>query len=45
VPRETIVIAAPGGSYCLSSVNSSHSSVRPEDFMAMIATLRACGAS
>lgn len=43
VTRETIQTAAPGGGYCLSSSNSIHSSVRPENFMAMVQTLRQCG--
>lgn len=43
VTRETIEIAAPGGGYCLSSSNSIHSSVKPENFMAMVETLRECG--
>ncbi len=42
VTRETIRIAAPGGGYCLSSSNSIHSSVKPENFMAMIETWREC---
>jgi uroporphyrinogen decarboxylase len=40
VTRDTIRVAAPGGGYCLSSSNSIHSSVRPENFMAMIETWR-----
>jgi uroporphyrinogen decarboxylase len=44
VTRETIRVAAPGGGYCLSSSNSIHSSVKPENFMAMIETWRACRA-
>ncbi|MEE8452183.1 MAG: uroporphyrinogen decarboxylase family protein [Thermoguttaceae bacterium] len=43
VTRETIEVAAPGGGYCLSSSNSIHSSVRPENLMAMVETLRECG--
>jgi len=43
VTRETIEIAAPGGGYCLSSSNSIHSSVKPENFLAMVETLRECG--
>jgi uroporphyrinogen decarboxylase len=43
VTRETIELAAPGGGYCLSSSNSIHSSVKPENFMAMVNTLRECG--
>ena len=41
--KETIKVAAPGGGYCLSSSNSIHSSVKPENFMAMVETLRECG--
>jgi uroporphyrinogen decarboxylase len=40
VTRETIRKAAPGGGFCLSSSNSIHSSVKPENFMAMIETWR-----
>lgn len=43
VTLETIRTAAPGGGYCLSSSNSIHSSVRPENYMAMIDTLRQFG--
>ena len=32
----------PGGGYCLSSSNSIHSSVRPENFQAMIDAWREC---
>jgi uroporphyrinogen decarboxylase len=42
VTRETMRIAMPGGGFCLSSSNSIHSSVRPENFMAMIETWREC---
>jgi uroporphyrinogen decarboxylase len=44
VTRETMRVAAPGGGYCLSSSNSIHSSVKPENFMAMIETWRECRA-
>jgi uroporphyrinogen decarboxylase len=44
VTRQTIEVAAPGGGYCLSSSNSIHSSVKPENFLAMVETLRAHGA-
>jgi uroporphyrinogen decarboxylase len=44
VTRRTIQIAAPGGGYLLSSSNSIHSSVKPENLMAMVETLRECGA-
>ncbi|HID78656.1 MAG TPA: hypothetical protein EYP56_22020 [Planctomycetaceae bacterium] len=43
VTRRTIAAAAPGGGYCLSSSNSIHSSVKPENFLAMIETLRQYG--
>jgi uroporphyrinogen decarboxylase len=43
VTRRTILDVAPGGGYLLSSSNSIHSSVRPENFMAMIETWRDCG--
>lgn len=43
VTRRTIQIAAPGGGYMLSSSNSIHSSVKPENFTAMVETLRECG--
>jgi len=42
VTRETMKVAMPGGGYCLSSSNSIHSSVKPENFMAMIETWREC---
>jgi len=44
VTRETIETAKPGGGYCLSSSNSIHSSVKPENLMAMVETLREWGA-
>jgi len=34
--RETIDVAAPGGGYILSSSNSIHSDVRPENYLAMV---------
>ncbi len=43
VTRQTIEIAAPGGGYCLSSSNSIHSSVRPENLLAMVETMRELG--
>ena len=43
VTRQTIEIASPGGGYMLSSSNSIHSSVRPENLLAMVETLRECG--
>jgi uroporphyrinogen decarboxylase len=44
VTRETIRVAAPGGGYCLSSSNSIHSSVKPQNYLAMVQTGRECGA-
>lgn len=35
ITRRTILTAAPGGGYCLSSSNSIHSSVKPENLLAM----------
>ncbi len=43
VTRRTIEAAKPGGGYCLSSSNSIHSSVKPENLMAMVETLREYG--
>jgi uroporphyrinogen decarboxylase len=43
VTRQTIQVAAPGGGYCLSSSNSIHSSVKPENLMAMVEALREYG--
>ncbi len=43
VTRETIAVAAPGGGFCLSSSNSIHSSVKPENYYAMVETLRQYG--
>jgi len=43
VTKETIQAAAPGGGFCLSSSNSIHSSVLPENYLAMVATLRKYG--
>lgn len=40
VTRDTLAKAKPGGGYCLSSSNSIHSSVKPENFLAMIETWR-----
>ncbi|HOX39934.1 MAG TPA: uroporphyrinogen decarboxylase family protein [Candidatus Brocadiia bacterium] len=47
VVRETLEVmrkAAPGGGFILSSSNSIHSSVRPENYLAMWNTARAYGA-
>ena len=43
VTRRTIETAAPGGGYCLSSSNSIHSSVKPENLLAMRQILREHG--
>lgn len=43
VTRQTIETAKPRGGFCLSSSNSIHSSVRPENYLAMRETLRECG--
>jgi uroporphyrinogen decarboxylase len=43
VTRQTIEQAKPGGGYCLSSSNSIHSSVNPQNFQAMRDTLREHG--
>lgn len=42
--RETIRVGAPGGRFILSSSNSIHASVRPENFRAMIEAGKRCGA-
>ncbi len=42
--RETIDIAGPGGGYIMTSSNSIHSNVKPENYMAMMETLREYGA-
>ena len=43
VTLETIRAASPGGGFCLSSSNSIHSSVKPENYLAMVETLREHG--
>ncbi|RIK83731.1 MAG: hypothetical protein DCC67_05650 [Planctomycetota bacterium] len=43
VTRETIRVAAPEGAFCLASSNSIHSSVRPENYLAMVETNRRWG--
>lgn len=46
VVTETIEVirkAAPGGGFILSSSNSIHSAVKPENYLAMLSTLRAYG--
>jgi len=41
--RETIAAAAPGGGYILSSSNSIHPGVKPENYLAMVAAAREFG--
>jgi uroporphyrinogen decarboxylase len=41
--KEAIRKAAPGGGYILSSGNSIHSAVKPENYLAMLHTLRMYG--
>jgi len=41
--RNCLRIAAPGGGYFLSSSNSIHSAVKPENYLAMIETLKKYG--
>ncbi len=40
---ETLRLGAPGGGFILSSSNSIHSSVKPENYWAMLVTLREYG--
>ena len=42
--RQTIAAAAPGGGYILSSSNSIHPGVKPENYLAMVAAAREFGA-
>ena len=42
--RKTIDIAGPGGGYIMTSSNSIHSNVKPENYIAMMETLRDYGA-
>jgi uroporphyrinogen decarboxylase len=42
--REALRIGAPGGGFILSSSNSIHSSVKPENYAALLATLKEHGA-
>jgi uroporphyrinogen decarboxylase len=41
--RTALRQGAPGGGFILSSSNSIHSSVKPENYLAMLTTLRECG--
>lgn len=43
VVKETLAKAAPGGGYILSSSNSIHPGVKPENFLAMVRTARKYG--
>jgi uroporphyrinogen decarboxylase len=42
--RETIKLAAPGGGYIISSSNSIHPGVKPENYIAMVRAARQYGA-
>ena len=41
--KKCIAEAAPGGGFMISSSNSIHSSVRPENYRAMVETAKAIG--
>ena len=41
--KEALRMGAPGGGFILSSSNSIHSGVKPENYQAMMDTLRAFG--
>jgi uroporphyrinogen decarboxylase len=41
--REALRVGAPGGGFILSSSNSIHSSVKPENYMALLSTLKEHG--
>jgi len=41
--RKALRIGMPGGGFILSSSNSIHSAVKPENYRAMLDTLRECG--
>ena len=41
--KEALCKGMPGGGFILSSSNSIHSSVKPENYAAMLQTLRECG--
>ncbi len=41
--RKALAVGAPGGGYILSSSNSIHSSVKPENYMAMLRTVQEHG--
>ena len=42
--RDTIRTAAPGGGYIISSSNSIHPGVKPENYIAMVKAARKYGA-
>jgi uroporphyrinogen decarboxylase len=44
VVRQTIEVAAPGGGYIISSSNSIHPGVKPENYIAMVRAARKYGA-
>ncbi|NCQ27576.1 MAG: uroporphyrinogen decarboxylase, partial [Armatimonadetes bacterium] len=41
--KEALRKGAPGGGFILSSSNSIHSSVKPENYLALVETLREYG--
>jgi len=41
--REALRIGMPGGGFILSSSNSIHSAVKPQNYLAMLETLKECG--
>ena len=41
--KKCLEIAMPGGGYILSSINSIHSAVKPENYTAMLDTLKKFG--
>ena len=41
--KKCLDIGAPGGGYILSSSNSIHSGVKPENFLAMMKTVKKYG--
>ncbi len=43
--KDTIEVAAPGGGYILSSSNTIHPGVKPENYLAMVAAARKYGKS
>jgi uroporphyrinogen decarboxylase len=41
--KETIIKAAPGGGYIISSSNSIHPGCKPENYLAMVEAARVYG--